>query len=627
MKLSVGWLKQFVDVDYPISKIAEIFTSIGHEVESYNNSVLDMDITPNRGDCLSVIGLAREFAVATNKKFKNPHMPKIKESSVSSLKVKFQNSSICPKYTHRIIENIKVQDSPKWIQDYLTEYGFRPINNIVDITNFVMIEYGQPLHAFDYSKISNSNINICLSKKGQNIITLDNKSHELPDNAIIIKDSEKIIDLAGIMGGYNTEIDNKTKSIVLQAAIFDQILIRQASKSLKHITDASYRYERGVDPENTTPAINRAVNLLLETCPKIKTGSIQEIINKPYPKIKIPLNINKVNNFLSTDLSSKQIYGILSSLGFEIVNNSAQVPSWRLYDVQNLQDIVEEIGRIYGYNKLKQIKLPLFTNSNKNQEYIFFEILKDQLVAQGYTETIGQPITTEENPNNIINPISKEDLYLRSELLESLLSIAGSNPWYPDIKIFEIGKVYLKETELYNLNILETNKSPKKIIENLKIIEKSLNIKLNYAQTEVTTKDLDKYKIKRPVTLMGVELPISSKSLDWSSVNISKNRVKYYKISKYAPSIRDLAFIVDKNTQAPPVASDIEKIENSDAKVIIVEKFDEFEHTKFGKNKKNLAFHIVVDPKKKITEKQINSIFKKIIDTITVKHQAKLREF
>ncbi|MFH1749319.1 MAG: phenylalanine--tRNA ligase subunit beta [bacterium] len=627
MNLPVKWLKQFINTNDSVQKIAEIFTSIGHEVESYNSTVLNLDITPNRSDCFSILGLAREYAAATNKKLTSQQKPQIPETQTSTLKLKFLKKSICPRYTYRIIEHIKIQPSPKWLQNHLIKYGFRPINNIVDITNFVMIELGQPLHAFDYSKVSGSSMEICLSKKGQSLTTLDGKNCDLPDSAIIIKDANKIIDLAGIMGGYNSEVDNNTQSIVLQAAVFNPTLIRKASKALKHITDASYRYERGVDPQNTTFALDRAVELLLESCPNISVGPIQDIKNEPIKTISIPFNTQKINKFLSTNLSNNQIDKILTSLGFKITKNSILVPSWRIYDVKNIQDIVEEVGRIHGYNKLKRIELSKFKNTKINKQYLSLELLKDKLVARGYTEIIGYPMTADKNPIRIINPVSMENQYLRSTLTESLLRVVSNNPWYADIKSFELGKVYLKKSELYNLAILETSKSTKNIIQNLQTIEKELGSKLDYQEIKVSQNDLDKHKIKKSVSLINVQLPKFNNSIKWESINIPKKRVKYQSISKFPPSTRDLAFIVNTKINALDISFDIQKISTSDAWVVIVEKFDEFEHKKFGQGKKNLAFHVVVDRKKKITENQINSIFSKIIDTIEKKYKAKLREF
>jgi len=283
MKVSYNWLKDYVDIEKSPEQLADDLSLFGHEVESVekfdDDYVLDLEITPNRGDCLSILGLAREIGALYNlpiKQDKTSILRSIEESTQidKKIEVQIEKPENCPRFTARVVDNIEIKESPKWIQEKLATYGFRPINNIVDITNYVMVAIGQPLHAFDYDKIKNGLMNVRLSKKGEEVMTLDGKNHILSDNAIIIEDEEKIYDLAGIMGGIKSEVDEKTKTIILQGAIFDPVLIRRASKHLNHTTDASYRYERGVDYEGTTGGVNTATSLILESCPEAKIGGL-----------------------------------------------------------------------------------------------------------------------------------------------------------------------------------------------------------------------------------------------------------------------------------------------------------------------------------------------------------------
>ncbi len=628
MNLPIEWLQQFVKTSGSTEKIANTFTSIGQEVESITKNTLKLDITPNRGDCLSILGLAREYAAVTNRELLiQKSQREIRDTNNQTLNLSFESKSICTRYTYKIIENIQIQDSPKWLQDRLIQYGFRPINNIVDITNFIMVELGQPMHAFDLNKIHDNKINIRLSKKNEKLITLDGKNHKL-DNAIVFEDGRgHLIDLAGIMGGYLSEIDNKTKSIILQAAVFDSILIRKTSKKLKQTTDASYRYERGVDWNNTLIAVKRASELIKESCNKSIFSKTIDIQNEKPKTHLISWQPDKINKLLSTNLSEKELLSILQGLGFKKQNNSIRVPSWRYYDIDNWQDLVEEVGRIYGYTKLKKIRLLKQPNNTHNNNYILLEKIKDELTNIGYDEIIGYPLVAQKSPIKIINPASKEHQFLRTNLLDSVLKVASNNPWYPNIKIFEIGKSYESHNEKYELILLETSNKSKNMELGINNISKKLGLNLKYKTIKPDASTLITYKIKRNITLLSIELENLRKNIPWSEIRIEKHRINYKKISKYSPSIRDLAFIVGENISANNVLKDIKNIHDTNSQVIFVEQFDEFKHPKFGNNKKNLAFHIIVDPINKITEKHINSIFDRIIDTITKKYKAKLREF
>ena len=642
MKLPIKWLKEFIDTDLPVSEIAEKFTLAGFLVENIDRDILELEITPNRGDVLSVYGLAREFGAITNKKIKSPH-PKIDEKSLD-LNINLDiDSKICSRYSYRIIKDVEVKDSPEWIQKKLKSCGMRPVSNIVDITNLVMLELGQPLHAFDYDKLSNDKkMVVRFSKKGEKVITLDNTKHVLPENVIVIENNNKLIDLAGIMGGKNSETSQTTKTIILQAAVFDQATIRTASKKLNFSTDASYRYERGVDPEMTSQALDRATDLILKTAGG-KAGKITDIIFKKNKPAITRANSKSINNLLGTNISQKEISYILKKLGFKIKpesNLEITPPSWRIYDIKHPEDIAEEVARIYGYNNIKPTQL-----KNQKPANINYEFLAEQKIAQildkaGFIETLSYSFVKEkdlkingyntEDSYKIQNPMSLEYEYLRQGMVPNILKQIAKNPWASEIKLYEIGNVFSHQNGEKKELIIVTTGSSKQFNPLISELEKSLNLKNIDCQIESVKDEILKYyKIRKPIQILKINLEnllknvsVSCKDLDFETPQID---IKYKPISKYPPVVRDLAFIVDKNTDAFKILQTIQNISN---KVFIVELFDEFVSDKFGKNKKNLAFHICFSSSTKtLKDAGIKHIIDKIIKTLIEQYQANLRNF
>lgn len=675
MKLSYNWLKEFVDINVTPDQLARDLNFFGHEVEGIkkieNDWILDLSITANRGDCLSVLGVTREIAALYNLKLKTQNLkPQLKTKKLTKeIKIKISDPMICSRFTARIIDNIKVCESPKWMQDRLKLVGFRPINNIVDITNLIMIETGQPLHAFDYDKIHDRKMNIRLAKIGESVITLDGKNRQIDGNSIIIEDGKKIFDLAGIMGGANSEVDINTKTIILQAAIFNKKLIRATSKKLNHITDASYRYERGVDINGTTPALEIASHFILKDCPSGKSGGIIDIKPKDNKDYSIQIDVNKINNLLGTNLPNKQIVEYLSRLNIltdppatpshsdgghgQPINKLTNqlifnIPSYRQHDLFIWQDLAEEVARIHGYNKLDK-NLP-FKNQRQSatksalisDQYDTKEHLKDILAENGFTEIYSYSFTDKKlmqmlgiNLNNcrrVINSVAPELEYLRYDLRPSILSAVAKNPWAPEIKIFEIGRVFDTKNEKNQLVIAECSKNEqgiKQVLDKLGII------------SDIITPDqkvLDYLKIRRPVRYVIIDLddrllkklnfPRQS-ALEFKSASIS---VRYKPISQFPPTIRDLAFIVDKKTNADDICSQISHL---DSHILLVELFDEFffssEKSTDANQRalcgsKNLAYHIwMQDLTKPMNPKDVDCITNEIIKDIEAKFNAKLR--
>jgi len=628
MKISYEWLKDYVEIVKTPEKLAKDLSLFGHEVESVekigDDYVLDFEITPNRGDCLSILGLAREIAALYKTKLQITNYEVKTEKIDKKIDVKIVNPQLCPRFTARIIDNITIGESPKRMQGKLATYGFRPINNIVDITNFAMVATGQPLHAFDYDKIQNGLMNIRQAKKGEEVMTLDGQNRVLNEGAIIIEDEEKIYDLAGIMGGINSEVDDKTKTIVLQGAIFDPILIRKASKYLNHITDASYRYERGVDFEKTIAGVDMAASLIKESCPEAKIGELIDIKSKKPRACKIEHDMAKVNKLLGTNIQEKEAQDYLTRLGFKINDNIVFVPSFREYDVKIWQDLAEEIARVYGYNNLAKNNLDK-EKAKENEEFIKTEYIKDILANLGFVEIYSYSFIDQakipvlgykiEELVQIEKPLSPETEYLRPSLLGSLLNVIAKNPWAPEVNIFEIEKVFTPSGEKLQLGLASTGKKAELL---WKAIE-TLNLKTDALVVE--KKLLDKYKIRRPVNYALFSLDDVNIASNKYTLDISHN--KYHPISRYAPTVRDLAFIVEKDIDTSNI---IEEISKNDGRILLVELFDEFVSEKFGPNKKNVAFHIWLQEKDQpMKDEDIEEILKKIISVVADKFGGKLR--
>jgi len=652
MKISYNWLKKFVDIKQSPQKLARDLSLFGHEVEAIKKIVypdmsraksrdyiLDFEITPNRGDCLSIFGMAREIAALYKLKIKNSRLDarqvkfKISESKINKkININIFNSSVCPRFTARIIDNIEVSESPKWLQDRLKSVGIRALNNIVDVTNYIMIETGQPLHAFDYDKIKNGQMNIRKAKIGESVVTLDGKDRKLDNDSIVIDDREKIYDLAGIMGGANSEVDKKTKTIILQGAIFDPILVRKTSKRLNLVSEASYRYERGVDTANTQNALDNAAELIVKLCPNAKIGELVDMETKKIESTKIKFTTDQINRLLGANITSKNMIVYLSRLRFKVIERSsdlmiATVPSYRAYDVKIWQDLAEEVARVYGYNNLH--RCTDFTNSTNNaktdEEFNKKEAIKDILVELDFNEIYSYSFVDRNlitrtgfdlaNCQQVINGLSPETQYLRPSLLLSLITTVAKNPWAPVVNIFEIGKVFDKNGEKCQIGIAQVGKNPALI----KTALEKLNI--NKPIESVDQPLLDYLKIRRQVKY--VFLDTDDIKVDQSNYNNYISSIKYKDISQFPPTIRDLAFIVDKDINSDKILESIEKIDNH---ILLVELFDEFASDKFGINKKNIAYHIwLEDLDGPMKEKNIELITNKIIKIIEQKFEAKLR--
>jgi phenylalanyl-tRNA synthetase beta chain len=661
MKISYKWLKDYVDIDVSPEKLAEDLSLFGHEVESVekmvypeqsrgsDDSVLDFEITPNRGDCLSILGIAREISALYNIPLKNSTTVLGSIEAVDlgkKIDVKVSDPKICPRFTARVIDNIKIGESSKEIQEKLATYGFRSINNIVDITNYVMVATGQPLHAFDYDKIKDGLMNARQAKEAEEVITLDGQNRVLTEGAIIIEDAEKIYDLAGIMGGIKSEVDENTKTIILQGAIFDPILIRKTSKHLNHVTDASYRYERGVDFEGTKSGVDLATKLILDSCRDAKAGKLIDQVSQKQESAKIPFKIFDINHLLGTDITIDQAEDYLKRLNIKVETkvDSGQTqtiaipPSYRAYDVKIWQDLAEEIARIEGYNNLGVSEIEKNPTKIKNNRYILEEVLRDIIAGQGYVEVQSYSFLSEDfvkKHSSLISgelveiekPLSPETKYLRQDLLPAILTQISRNPWAPEVKIFEIGNCFVGNSEFTQVMIAQTGKNKVELERVINTIKKKLKVdQIDYKLVDgIDPFVLESFKIRKPVIAACIDFEKLLERVGdiTAEFEIPEKKVKYRKISKFAPTVRDIAFIVGKDLDAEKIGEEIQEISD---KILFVELFDEFESEKFGQGKKNLAYHIwLQDLKGPMKENEASQIIENIGKILTDKYKAKLR--
>jgi phenylalanyl-tRNA synthetase beta chain len=425
------------------------------------DAVLDLEVTPNRPDCLSVLGIAREAAALTGQDVRLPSStydeagPEI-DKHVS---VEIADPDLCRRYCASLIEDVKIGPSPAWMQRRLTACGMRPINNIVDITNYVMLEYGQPLHAFDFRRIGGAKIVVRRARAGEKLTSLDGVDRELSPEMLVIADQAIPVAIAGVMGGADSEVTEVTTSVLLESANFSQVSIRRTSSGLKLRSEASMRFERGISPELTVPALRRATQLIIQ----IAGGTAAKGIADAYPGKReakiIQLRTSSVRKLLGLELSQEQIINILTSLGFQCAQkDSAEtavtVPYWRM-DVNQSADLAEEVARIMGYAAIPTTMLSSeLPQQQVNTGLAFREQLRDLMVAAGFQEVITYSLTSQEklakaasgeNAIRVANPLSTEFEYLRTSLRPGLLSTLAANQKYEEggIRLFEIGRVFL----------------------------------------------------------------------------------------------------------------------------------------------------------------------------------------
>lgn len=439
---------------------AEPGLNVAH-ILGLDDSIVEFEITPNRPDCLSVIGLARE-ASATFKRPLKLHTPEphgCGGSIADLVDIDIEDGDLCPRYTARMVKNVKIAPSPRWMRERLRASGVRPINNIVDITNYVMLEYGQPMHAFDFSCVEGGHIIVRTAREGETIQTLDGNERKLTSNMLCICDEHKPVCVAGVMGGANSEIVGDTAMVLFESANFNGVSVRRTASALGMRTDASSRYEKGLDMMNTIKAVERACELVeLLGCGEVVDGVMDVVAKEKAPTV-VKLEPDKINALLGTELSEDLMREILVSLGFILNGDDIYVPSWR-GDVEHYSDIAEEVARFYGYNKIPCTLMRGETTRGGFSEQQRFdraiggavralgydEIITYSFISPTYYDKIRMPKDSSlRNSLKILNPLGEDTSIMRTTILPSMLEIIARNHSYRNksARLYELGKIYL----------------------------------------------------------------------------------------------------------------------------------------------------------------------------------------
>ena len=439
----------------------DIRTAVG-----LDDHVVEFEITPNRPDCLSVIGLAREAAATFGAELRL-HTPVVNGGAegvlTELLDVETPAADLVPRYTARMVRNVKIAPSPKWMRERLRAMGVRPINNIVDITNYVMLEYGQPMHAFDYRYVNGGKIIVRRAEEGEELTTLDGNVRKLTSSHLVIADENRAVGLAGIMGGENSEIVDDTVDVVFESACFDGTCIRKGALALGMRTEASAKFEKGLDPMNTLPAVDRACELVeMLGAGEVVDGVIDVVNSLPAPTV-LPLEPEKINALLGTDVSGDEMVSILRGVDFKVENGLVTVPSYRA-DVLRMADLAEEVARFHGYNNIPCTLMrgqttkggysPVQQAENRIGEVCramgYDEIITYSFISPTYYDKIGWSADDPRRDSlKILNPLGEDTSIMRTTVLPSMLEILTRNYNFRNksVRLYEVGKIYLKRAD------------------------------------------------------------------------------------------------------------------------------------------------------------------------------------
>ncbi len=439
-------------------------TETGRTVAAYlpeQDTLYDLFITPNRPDCLGVLGIAREISALTGNPVRFPK-PKVRESekkTSDAIAVTIEDPIGCPRYSARVVQNVTIEPSPYWMQYRLYSVGIRAINNVVDVTNYVLMEFGHPLHAFDYSLVIQHKISVRRAKEGERFMTLDGKGHTLDPEILLICDGVRPVALAGVMGGLNSEVKETTKDILLECAYFDPVVIRKGAKKLGISTESSARFERGVDPNATPTVINRTAELISQTAGGEVLGGIVDVYPAKIEPKHIRLENRQVKRLLGADIAAEESQRILEHLGLTVALTGetfeVDVPTFRP-DLTRPVDLIEEIARIYGYDRIEEKERTEIVYSDAiNYRELFINSVRDLFVGQGFKEILTNSMIPSndgvlrvfpEETVRLLNPISEDMAILRPTLLSGLIRVAQRNIFrqIQDFRLFEIGRVFHK---------------------------------------------------------------------------------------------------------------------------------------------------------------------------------------
>ncbi len=637
------------------------------QVCSLDDTVVEFEITPNRPDCLSVIGLARESGVSFDRPVRY-HTPAVKGSGgrvEDYIRVEVRNNRLCPRYTARVVKNVKIQPSPKWMRARLRAAGVRPINNIVDITNYVMLEYGQPMHAFDYACLDGSHIIVREADEGENFRSLDDVDHVLRSGMLVIADENKAVGLAGVMGGANSEIKDSTSTVVFESANFMGSSVRVTSRALGMRTESSGRYEKGLDPENTMPAVQRACELVELLGAGEVVDGIVDIYENPKPQTVLTLDADRINTFLGVNLTADYMKDVFRRLEFGVEGDKLYVPSFR-GDVECMNDLAEEVLRIYGYNTIEATP---FKTGIKTGEFtprqLYKQRLCDLLCANGMYETctfsfISPKYYAKINMSAddpacrslvISNPLGEDTSIMRTTLLPSVLECLARNNNFKAQKasLFEIAPVYIPDEDPHQLPaepLQAVMASYGGDFYDMKGVAEAIMQDAGIAVTyractsnptyhpgrcaEIVTGDgtvLGIFGELHPTVMAnyGFDQRVYAAVLQVEDIFSAANFTKtYHALPKYPALTRDLALICDEDIQA----GEVEAVMTEAAGKLLcgISLFDIYRSAQLGEGKKSLAFSLSFRANDRtLTDAEADRATAKVLHAVEEKLHAVLR--
>lgn len=639
MKFSYHILKQFVPNLPPIAELAEKITLHLFEVESNGGDVLDIKILPNRySDAACYWGMAREIAVICNVPHQKPKTKKIRSLVKKAVSVDNSMPHLCPRIATAYVENLRIARSPDWLINALEASGIRSLNNLVDITNYVMLETGQPLHVFDYEKIQGGGIIVRQAYDGEIVETLDGKKISLTPSTLVLADTEHALDIAGIKGGTRAEITDHTKIIALTAASVDGALIYKTVKRLGIVTDAAIRFSHNVHPVLVDRGLCRALELIQELCGG-KLGIITDIYPKPIQPLVIAGDVKKYNALTGCALTDKEFFGYLIKLGFRRAGKKVISPAERT-DIEGFHDLVEEVARLYGWERIVPVA-PCVTLMSPVPNAI--GACKDQaraLAAQvGYTEIYTHSFNTA-GDIPLENPLTQEQSFLRASLLPGLQKAAEQNLRFNhEVRLFEIGSVFFKKTnyepeeEIFLGFIISSIKNADS--ENTRALRGSVEYMLNNLGIEnVAFVEQNKNTL---IITVGDEAigqiayeqnkyAHSRAEINLTKLSLHRKTAKEYQpIAKYPSITRDLSIVIDKHIRIGKIIECIEKTAARDT----LQKLDfinRYEDKNAGAHKHSLTFRMVFrNPHHTLEDKEADREMRIIVAALKENFQVEIR--
>lgn len=637
------------------------------ELLGLNDYILDLSITPNRADALSMRGLTYELGALYNNKVDFKDVEKEENYEATSLQVAIESGS-CRNYVGQVVKNVEVKDSPLWLQTRLMNSGIRPINNIVDITNYVLLEFGQPMHAFDKDLVGDK-IVVRDAKEGEVLETLDGEERKLQSTDLVITDGTRAIALGGVMGGKNTEVSEKTKNIILESAYFNPTSVRRTSAAHGLRSDSSARFEKGIDPNMQKAALARAVELILELCPNAVVESSVGVVNKEEEKV-VEISTSYINNYLGIKLSTEEIVAILEGLSFTVEatgeNLVVKVPT-RRPDISIKQDLVEEVIRIYGYDNLAST-LPKFSKTTKGGLTYSQRMVRDLrgvYASLGFNDTINYSLVSEEEATQytlenhhkvrLLMPMTETHSTLRQSLVPGLLNTVQYNVArkQKDLKLLEIGRVFFgsgddniqpKETLYLSAALTGEERATKWLKESsaldffaakgyLEVVFERLGLEEKVTYKKSTLEGMhpgrfaEVYLGEKRIGFIGEVHPQVADKLGLNTTYVfeinldeviseSKVKPKYEEVTKYPEITRDIAMLVDVKDEYQNIYNVIESV---NSKLITnVELFDLYAGAELLAGKKSLALTITYSDKQKtLTDEEVTAVHEKVLAALT----------